>query len=92
MRDVHDLGVARDLLHHTAADADEVVLETEVGQERDVAVHLPLSLGECAERQAEFRCALAAYPERIWPVIFCLALPNTERQRSSLPFVGLVRP
>ena len=37
--DVEDLGVAGDPLHHAPADADEVVLEPEVGQERDVVEH-----------------------------------------------------
>ena len=35
VRDVEDRRVARDPLHHAVADADEVVLEPEVGQERD---------------------------------------------------------
>ncbi len=33
--DVDDLRVWRDALHHAVARADEVVLKTEVGQERD---------------------------------------------------------
>ena len=38
----------RDPLHHAAADTDEVVLEPEVGQERDVLEHLapPGELGD----------------------------------------------
>jgi hypothetical protein len=35
VRDVDDLDLGRDPPHHAVADADEVVLEPEVGQERD---------------------------------------------------------
>ena len=35
VRDVDDLDLGRDPLHHAVARADEVVLEPEVGQERD---------------------------------------------------------
>ena len=37
--DVNDLGVRRDALHHAVTGSDEVVLEPEVGQERDEAAH-----------------------------------------------------
>ena len=42
VRDVDDLDLGRDPLHHAMAGADEVVLEPEVGQERDQHVRAKL--------------------------------------------------
>ena len=45
--EVDDLRLRRDALDHSVARADEVVLEAEVGQERDE--HTPLKRGYCVE-------------------------------------------
>ena len=73
VRDVDDLRVAGDPLHHAPADADEVVLQPEVGQERDVV----------DTSAAAYSATAATSPSRSW----VFASPTTSIPTESATLV-----